>query len=141
MVCKTFFPFVADNSGISFVSCFSFIKGSSRSVLLSVRSSTSRFSKGAVMKGVLVRFRKETSRFSGFRSHFQTTAVAISDNNQNPIARRILGPVDVSLKKEGLHKFVLLSKRVIIFLRSARIELAYLEPKPKTLSIKLRARY
>ena len=115
MVCKTFFPSVADNSGISFVSCFSFIKGSPRSTLLSVRSSTHRFTKGAIMKGVIVRSRNSNARFSGIQSHFQTTALAICDNNFNPLGRRIFGPVDISLKTAGFQKFVLLSRRVVLF--------------------------
>jgi ribosomal protein L14 len=115
MVCKTFFPVVSDNSGVIFVSCFSFIKGTPRSVLLSIRSlrSAVRFSKGAISRGVLVRFRQKRSRFSGLQSNFQSTAVAVCDSGFNPIARRILGPVDISLKKDGFHKFVLLAKRVI----------------------------
>lgn len=113
MVCKTFFPAVADNSGIFSISCFSFIKGIPKAVLLSVRVSSAKFSKGSIMRGIIVRFRQKKKRFCGLESRFQTTSVALCDSSFNPIARRILGPVDISLKTGGFHKFVLLSKRVV----------------------------
>lgn len=116
---------VADNSGAREVLCFKVLGGSRRRyasvgdiIVVSIKDAlpTSKVKKGAVMKAVVVRTKKEISRQDGSYIRFDDNAAVLLNNNLEPVGTRIFGPVARELRqpaKDGFMKIVSLAPEVL----------------------------
>ena len=113
---------VADNTGAKEVQCFKVLGGSRRRtaglgdvVVCSVKSviAGSKVKKGSIIKGVIVRCRKPTRRAAGSYVRFDSNALVIIDNDQNPKGTRIFGAVARELRDRNFMKIVSLANEVV----------------------------
>lgn len=113
---------VADNTGAKEVMCIKVLGGTHRRtaglgdvVVCSVKSviAGSDIKKGAVVKGVIVRCRKPTRRADGSYVRFDSNALVIIDNEQNPKGTRIFGAVARELRDRNFMKIVSLASEVV----------------------------
>jgi len=113
---------VADNTGAKEVMCIKVLGGSKRRwaglgdiVVCSVKSVIpgSEIKKKAVVKGVIVRCTKPTRRDDGSYVRFDTNAVVLIDNDQNPRGTRIFGAVARELRDRNFMKIVSLASEVV----------------------------
>jgi large subunit ribosomal protein L14 len=113
---------VADNTGAKEVQCFKVLGGSRKRtaglgdvVVCSVKSviAGSEIKKGAIVKGVIVRCKKPTRRDDGSYVRFDTNALVIIDNEQNPKGTRIFGAVARELRDRNFMKIVSLASEVV----------------------------
>lgn len=116
---------VADNSGAKQVMCFKVLGGSRRRyasigdiIVVSIKDAlpTSKVKKGAVMKAVVVRTRKEVLRTDGSYIRFDDNAAVLLNNNLEPVGSRIFGPVARELRvagKDGFMKIISLAPEVL----------------------------
>jgi large subunit ribosomal protein L14 len=113
---------VADNTGAKEVQCFKVLGGSRKRtaglgdiVVCSVKSviAGSEIKKGAIVKGVIVRCRQPTRRTDGSYVRFDTNALVIIDNDQNPKGTRIFGAVARELRDRNFMKIVSLASEVV----------------------------
>ena len=66
-----------------------------------------------IVKGVIVRTRKENRRNDGSYVRFDDNAVVIIDNAGNPRATRIFGPIAREVREKGYMKIVSLAQEVV----------------------------
>ncbi len=113
---------VADNSGAKLVQCIKVLKGSKRRyanigdvivVAVKLASPTGNVKRKAVVRALVVRTRKGISRKDGIRLRFDENAVVIIDNNGQPKASRVFGPVARELRELGYQKIISLAPDVI----------------------------
>jgi large subunit ribosomal protein L14 len=113
---------VADNSGAKTVQCFKVLGGSKRRyagvgdiIIGSVKKSipTAAVKKGSIVRGVIVRTRKEINRRDGSRLRFDRNAVVIIDKDGNPVGTRIFGPVARELRARNFMKIISLASEVV----------------------------
>ena len=116
---------VADNSGAKSVMCFKVLGGTRRRyasigdiIVVSIKDAlpTSKVKKGAVMKAVVVRTKKEILRPDGSYIRFDDNAAVLLNNNLEPVGTRIFGPVARELRvpsKDGYMKIVSLAPEVL----------------------------
>ncbi len=113
---------VADNTGAKKVMCFRVLGGTKRRyasigdiVVASVKSAipNSPVKKGEVVKGVIVRTRKEVRRSDGSYIRFDDNAIVLLDDKQEPRGTRIFGPVARELRDKQFMKIVSLAPEVI----------------------------
>jgi len=113
---------VADNSGARKVRCFKVLGGSARRyasvgdvIVCSVRDADphGNVKKGAVVKAVVVRTRKEVRREDGSYIRFDDNAAVIINNNQEPVGTRIFGPVGRELRARKFMKIISLAPEVM----------------------------
>ncbi len=113
---------VADNTGAREVMCFKVLGGSRRRtaglgdiVVCSVKDviAGSEIKKGAIVKGVIVRCRRPTRRSDGSYVSFDSNALVIIDNDQNPRGTRIFGAVARELRDRNFMKIVSLASEVV----------------------------
>ena len=113
---------VADNTGAKSVMCFKVLGGSKRRyagigdvIIGSVKKSipTANVRKGAIVRGVIVRTRKEIRRRDGSRLRFDRNAVVIIDKDGNPVGTRIFGPVARELRARNFMKIISLANEVV----------------------------
>ena len=113
---------VADNSGAKRVMCFKVLGGSRRrfasvgdEVVCSVKSAEPNGSvkKGEIIKGVIVRTRKQFQRKDGSVVRFDSNAVVLVDKDKNPTGTRIFGPIARELRAKGYSKIISLAVEVI----------------------------
>ncbi|HDH58240.1 MAG TPA: 50S ribosomal protein L14 [Bacteroidetes bacterium] len=113
---------VADNTGAKKVMCFRVLGGTKRRyasigdiVVASVKSAipNSPVKKGEVVKGVIVRTRKEVRRSDGSYIRFDDNAIVLLDDKQEPRGTRIFGPVARELRDRQFMKIVSLAPEVI----------------------------
>lgn len=113
---------VADNTGAKEVMCFKVLGGSRKRtaglgdvVVCSVKSviAGSDVKKGAIVKGVIVRVRQPTRRADGSYVRFDSNALVIIDNDQNPKGTRIFGAVARELRDRNFMKIVSLASEVV----------------------------
>jgi large subunit ribosomal protein L14 len=113
---------VADNTGAKEVQCVKVLGGSRRRyaglgdiVVCSVKSviSGSEIKKGQVVKGVVVRCKAPTRRGDGSYVKFDTNALVLIDNDQNPRGTRIFGAVARELREKNFMKIVSLAAEVV----------------------------
>lgn len=113
---------VADNTGAREVMCFKVLGGSRKRtaglgdiVVCSVKDviAGSEIKKGAIVKGVIVRTRKPTRRADGSYVRFDSNALVIIDNDQNPRGTRIFGAVARELRDRNFMKIVSLASEVV----------------------------
>ena len=113
---------VADNTGAKTVQCFKVLGGSKRRyagvgdiIIGSVKKSipTATIKKGSIVRGVIVRTRKEISRRDGSRLRFDRNAVVIIDKDGNPVCTLIFGPVARELRGRNFMKIISLASEVV----------------------------
>jgi len=116
---------VADNSGAKTVMCFKVLGGTRRRyasvgdiIVVTIKDAlpTSKVKKGAVMKAVVVRTRKEISRADGSYIRFDDNAAVLLNNNLEPVGTRIFGPVAREMRvssKDGYMKIISLAPEVV----------------------------
>jgi len=114
---------VADNSGARRVMCIRVCGGSNRRyahigdvIKVTVKEAipNSKVKKGDVMNAVVVRTRKGVRRPDGSLLKFDTNAAALLNNQLQPIATRVFGPVTRELRrKEQFMKIISLAPEVL----------------------------
>src|SRR5919198_3763329 len=106
---------VADNTGAKEVMCIKVLGGSRRRtaglgdvIICSVKNAlpTSEVKKKAVVRGVIVRTKAPTRRPDGSYVRFDSNAVVLIDNEQNPRGTRIFGAVARELRERGFVRIV-----------------------------------
>jgi large subunit ribosomal protein L14 len=113
---------VADNTGAKLVMCFKVLGGSKRRyasvgdvVIGSVKKAipTATVKKGTVVRGVVVRTRKDIRRRDGSRVRFDRNALVIIDKDGNPVGTRIFGAVARELRNKNFMKIISLATEVV----------------------------
>lgn len=113
---------VADNSGAKKVSCIKVLGGSKRRyatvgdiIVVSVKEAMphSKVKKGAVMKAVVVRTKKEIGRPDGTYIKFDNNSAVLLNNTLEPVGTRIFGPVARELRLKSFMKIVSLAPEVL----------------------------
>jgi len=114
---------VADNSGAKRVQCIKVLGGSKRRyatigdiIVVTVKDAlpNGAIKKGDVKKAVIVRTHKEVRRLDGSYIRFDDNACVLLDATaQNPIGKRIFGPVARELRDFGYMKIVSLAPEVL----------------------------
>lgn len=113
---------VADNTGAKSVQCFKVLGGSKRRyagigdiIIGSVKKSipTASIKKGTVVRGVIVRTRKDIRRRDGSRLRFDSNALVIIDKDGNPVGTRIFGAVARELRQKNFMKIISLANEVV----------------------------
>ena len=113
---------VADNTGAKLVMCFKVLGGSKRRyasvgdvIIGSFKKSipTATVKKGSVVRGVVVRTRKDIRRRDGSRVRFDRNALVIIDKDGNPVGTRIFGAVARELRNKNFMKIISLATEVV----------------------------
>jgi len=113
---------VADNSGAKLARCIKVLGGSRRKyasigdiVVVTVKDAipTSPVKKGTVQRAVVVRTKKEIRRKDGTYVRFDENACVLIDQNKEPKATRIFGPVGRELREKHFMKIVSLASEVV----------------------------
>lgn len=113
---------VADNSGAKEVLCIRVLGGSGKryarigdKIVVSIKSAlpNGTVKKGAVVKAVVVRTKKETRRNDGSYIRFDDNAVVLLNNAGEMVGTRIFGPVARELREKQFMKIVSLAPEVL----------------------------
>lgn len=113
---------VADNTGAKEVMCIKVLGGSKRRyaglgdiIVCSVKSVVAggEIKKKAVVKAVVVRCKQPTRREDGSYIKFDSNAVVLIDNDNNPRGTRIFGAVARELRDRNFMKIVSLASEVV----------------------------
>ena len=113
---------VADNTGAKEVMCIKVLGGSRRRfatlgdvVVCSVKSVIpgSEIKKKSIVRAVIVRTRAPNRRTDGSYVRFDSNAVVIIDNDNNPRGTRIFGAVARELRDRRFMKIVSLASEVV----------------------------
>ena len=113
---------VADNSGAKRLACIMPLGGSVGTqagigdiVTASVKEAApdSNVKKGAVVRAVIVRTRKEHRRKDGTYIRFDQNAAVLINDQREPIGTRVFGPVARELRDKKFMKIVSLAPEVI----------------------------
>lgn len=113
---------VADNSGAKTAKCIRVLGGTGRRyarvgdvVVMAVKTALpdGTIKKGQVVKGVIVRTRKEVGRRDGSYIRFSENAVVILSAEGEPVGTRIFGPVARELREKRFMKIVSLAPEVV----------------------------
>ena len=113
---------VADNSGAKLVCCIKVLGGSKRRyasvgdiIVVSIKDAIphSKVKKGAVMKAVVVRTKKEVGRADGSFIKFDNNSAVLLNNANEPLGTRIFGPVARELRQKNFMKIVSLAPEVL----------------------------
>ena len=112
----------ADNTGAKRLFCIKVLGGSGRKyarlgdvVVVSVKEAipNAKVDKGAVLKAVIVRVRKEQRRTDGSYVRFDNNAAVIIDKDNEPIGTRVFGPIARELRVKGYMKIISLAPEVV----------------------------
>jgi len=112
----------ADNTGAKRLFCIKVLCGSRRKyarlgdvVVVSVKEAipNAKVDKGAVLKAVIVRVRKEQRRNDGSYVRFDNNAAVIIDKDNEPIGTRVFGPIARELRTKGYMKIISLAPEVV----------------------------
>ncbi len=113
---------VADNTGAKQAQCIKVLGGSSRRyaslgdvIVASVKKAIpgSELKKGTIVKGVIVRVRKNTRRKDGSYVRFDHNAMVVVDQDGNPKGTRIFGAVARELRDRSFMKIISLAQEVV----------------------------
>lgn len=113
---------IADNSGARRALCIRVLGGSRRRyarvgdvIVVTIKDAIpgGNVKKGEVVRAVVVRTAKERRRKDGSYIRFDENAAVIINDNQEPIATRIFGPVARELREKRFMKIVSLAPEVI----------------------------
>jgi len=112
---------VADNSGVQEIGMIRVVgrgyhryAGLGDQIVCSAKqvTSSSPIAKGSVLRAVVVRVRKKTHRPDGTQIAFDDNAVVIIDEQKNPRATRVFGPVARELREREYMKIISLAPEV-----------------------------
>ena len=113
---------VADNTGAKRVQCIKVLGGTHRRyaslgdvIVCSVKKSMpgSEVKTGTLVRGVIVRTRRNTRRQDGSYVRFDRNALVIVDTENNPKGTRIFGAVARELRERNFMKIVSLAQEVV----------------------------
>ena len=113
---------VADNSGARIVRICRQLGGARMKVssigdivLCAVKDAApnGKVKKGQVVKGVIVRTKRQVIRKDGSSIGFDDNAVVIVDDDHNPLGTRVFGPVARELREKGFMKIISLASEVL----------------------------
>lgn len=113
---------VADNTGAKQVQCIKVLGGTHRRyaslgdiVVASVKKAIpgSDVKPGTIVKGVIVRVKKNTRRVDGSYVRFDRNAIVLVDPEGNPRGTRIFGAVARELRDKSYMKIISLAQEVI----------------------------
>lgn len=113
---------VADNSGAKEILCIRVLGGTRRRyarvgdvIVASVKNAnpSGNVKKKAVVKAVVVRTREQIRRKDGSTIKFDDNAAVIIDEDKQPKATRIFGPVPRELRDLGYSKIISLAPEVL----------------------------
>ncbi|MBI1871387.1 MAG: 50S ribosomal protein L14 [Chlamydiae bacterium] len=113
---------IADNSGAKKAACIKVLGGTRRRsaslgdvVVVSVKEAIPEgmVKKGEVVKGVVVRTKREVRRIDGSFIRFDSNAIVLIDNQMNPRGTRIFGPVARELREKNFMKIISLAPEVL----------------------------
>ncbi len=113
---------VADNTGAKQVMCIKVLGGTHRRyatlgdvIVATVKKAIpgSEVKKGTVLKGVIVRVKKNTRRKDGSYVRFDHNALVIVDDEGNPKGTRIFGAVARELRERNFMKIISLAQEVV----------------------------
>jgi len=113
---------VADNSGAKEILCIRVLGGTRRRyarvgdiIVASVKNANpnGNVKKKAVVKAVVVRTREQIRRKDGSTIKFDDNAAVIIDDEKQPKATRIFGPVPRELRDLGYSKIISLAPEVL----------------------------
>ena len=113
---------VADNSGARIVRIFRQLGGARMKVssigdivLCAVKDAApnGKVKKGQVVKGVIVRTKRQVIRKDGSSIGFDDNAVVMVDDDHNPLGTRVFGPVARELREKGFMKIISLASEVL----------------------------
>ncbi|MCE5238691.1 50S ribosomal protein L14 [bacterium] len=112
---------VADNSGVQEIGMIRVVgrgyhryAGLGDQIIASAKQVTpsSPIAKGSVVRAVVVRVRKKTHRPDGTQIAFDDNAAVIIDDQKNPRATRVFGPVARELREREYMKIISLAPEV-----------------------------
>lgn len=113
---------IADNTGAKIGKIVRILKGSTGKkatvwdrVVIAIKtvSTTSTFKKGDVARAVIVRTKKGVRRPDGSYLKFSDNAVALINKDNEPLGKRIFGPVARELRDAGFKAIATLAEEVI----------------------------
>ena len=113
---------IADNSGAKTAQCIRILGGSYRRyarigdiIVVTVKDAIpgSEIKKGTVAKAVVVRTRKEFGRPDGSYIRFDQNAAVLINDDKEPRASRIFGPVARELRDKQFMKIISLAPEVV----------------------------
>lgn len=113
---------VADNTGAKTAQVIAVLKGSGGrkagigdrvKVAIKSASPSATIKKGEVATAVIVRLKKEIRRKDGTYIRFDDNAVALINKDNEPIGKRIFGPVARELREKGFKEVAALGEEVI----------------------------
>ena len=113
---------IADNSGAKRATCIKVLGGSGRKyatvgdiIVAAVKKVIPEgvVKKGEVVKGVVVRTKKNIRRDDGSYLKFDKNAIVIIDNDGNPRGTRIFGAVARELRQKNFMKIISLAAEVV----------------------------
>lgn len=113
---------VADNSGARLVMCIKVLGGSKRRyagigdlIKVSVKEAIpkGKVKKGEVFNAVVIRTKKGTRRADGSVLRFDSNAVILLNQQEQPIGTRVFGPVPRELRTEKFMKIISLAPEVL----------------------------
>lgn len=113
---------VADNSGARTAKCIKVLGGSKRMfsgvgdvIVLAVQSIIpgAKVKKGEVVRGVVVRVKKEITRPDGSTITFDDNAVVLITKDGMPIGTRVSGPIARELRAGSFMKILSLAEEVL----------------------------
>ena len=113
---------ITDNSGAKIGQIIRILKGSHAKkagigdkVVIAVKSASTSatIKKGDVSRAVIVRTKKEIRRKDGTYIRFDDNAVALINKDNEPLGKRIFGPVARELREKGLKDIATLAEEVI----------------------------
>jgi len=113
---------VADNTGAKSVMCINVVGASGKRtanigdiIVGSVKKAApkSEVKKKQIIRGVIVRTKKNIRRSDGSYVRFDSNAVVILDNDNNPKGTRIFGAVARELRQKNFMKIISLASEVV----------------------------
>ena len=113
---------VADNTGAKRAQCIKVLGGTHRRyatlgdvIVASIKKALpgAEVKPGTIVKGVVVRVRKNTRREDGSYVRFDRNALVILDADNNPKGTRIFGAVARELRERSFMKIISLAQEVV----------------------------
>ncbi len=113
---------IVDNSGAKKLLCIKVLGGSRRKyasvgdiIVGTVKAAlpTSDISKGEVVKAVIVRTKFSIKRKDGTSVRFDDNGAVLIDDNNQPRATRVFGPIAMELREKNFTKIISLAPEVV----------------------------
>ena len=107
---------VADNSGAKTARCIKVLGGSNHMetgigdiIVVSIQTAlpSGKVKKGDVVRGVIVRTKKEIQRTDGSTIRFDENAIVLINKDGTPIGTRVFGPIARELKNNPMFSKIL----------------------------------